>query len=173
MRTNVRLIVLVVCGSLFGCDGNIYVRDGVTNGDTFYVPPVALTNPSPITQSWIAYSLALSTCQLQTGGPNPARNSSFQCEMKARHLLAERWAELASINDHDRYLDELQRTDTAGFIAEYTAYYLPRKGWQIPADLNDREFTRWRKTHLPHHRTETRIVGSWNYASKTRPVGSD
>lgn len=153
----------MLSGGLSGCNGGIYVRDGVTDGDSFYIAPAALTSPSGSTQSWIAYSLALSTCQLQRGGENPARNSSFQCELGARTLLVERWSELATDNDRDRYLDELAKVYAAGFLAEYTAHYLMRKDWKAPPGLRPREFAAWRKNNLHHHRAKTRLVGSWNY----------
>jgi hypothetical protein len=159
-------ILLMLFGGLAGCDGGIYVRDGVTDGDSFYVPPAALTSPSSSTQSWIAYSLALSTCQLQRGGENPARNSSFQCELRARKLLAERWSELATVNDHDRYLDDLAKVHAAGFLAEYTHHYLMRNGWKAPAGLHTQAFAAWRKRNLRQHRARTRLVGSWNYHHK-------
>ena len=62
-----------------GCDGSIYIRDGVTDGDTFYLAERALTDADPALQSWVSYSLVRSTCQLQSDSPNPARATSFAC----------------------------------------------------------------------------------------------
>ncbi|MDH3835039.1 MAG: hypothetical protein OES34_12915, partial [Nitrosopumilus sp.] len=72
-----RLIALVL---ITGCNKEIYVRDGVTDGDTFYLAPVASVDTDPALQSWVAYSLAKSVCQLELGGDNPARQSSYDCE---------------------------------------------------------------------------------------------
>ena len=69
------------------CSAEVYLRDGVTDGDTFYLAERALTDSDPALQSWVSYSLARSVCQLQIDGENPARASSFECEMMARHLL--------------------------------------------------------------------------------------
>ena len=47
-------------------------------------------------QSWVSYSLTRSACQLQIGGDNPARASSFDCELMARQHLVETWQEQRS-----------------------------------------------------------------------------
>lgn len=167
MAINTHWIPLLTALTLVGCDGSVYVRDGVTDGDAFYVPPVSLVSSDARTQSWIAYSLARSTCQLKAGGTNPARATSFDCELLARRILAERWVELLKPGDKDAYLDDLVRAEHSGFLPEYTAYYFADRRWRLPSDLRKREFKRWRKTNLQHHRAKTRIVGSWNYRSKT------
>jgi len=79
--------------ALTGCSGEIYVRDGVTDGDTFYLAERALSDDDPVLQSWVSYSLARSTCQLRIGGENPARANSFDCELTARRLMLETWQE--------------------------------------------------------------------------------
>ena len=147
------------------CNGEIYVRDGVTDGDTFYLAERALTDTDPVLQSWVSYSLSRSACQLQIGGENPARESSFECELDARAQLVETWSEQRAGQPHvaDRYLDELARVDDAGFLPEYVADNFRRRGWQLPSDLDPHAYEHWRRMHLPRHRPVTRLVGSWNY----------
>lgn len=151
---------------LAGCNGEIYVRDGVTDGDTFYLAERALTSSDPILQSWVSYSLSRSACQLQIGGYNPARATSFDCELVARKHLAESWSEhrdrAPDIND--KYLDELLAVSEAGFLREYVADHFARRNWNLPPDLDMRSFRSWRRLHLPRHQPATRLVGSWNYA---------
>ena len=82
--------VLTVAGFLLlaACNGDIYLHDGVTDGDTFFLSTQAMAVDDPVTQSWVSYSLTRSTCQLNNGGENPARDNSFDCELLAReHLL--------------------------------------------------------------------------------------
>ena len=74
--------------ALAACNGEIYVRDGVTDGDTFFLAERAMADGDPAYQSWVRYSLARSACQLQLGGDNPARQSSFECELSARRMLS-------------------------------------------------------------------------------------
>jgi len=147
------------------CNGEIYVRDGVTDGDTFYLAERALTDTDPVLQSWVSYSLSRSACQLQIGGENPARESSFECELGARTQLVESWSEQRAGQPHvaDEYLDELARVEEAGFLPEYVADNFRRRGWQLPADLDKRAYQDWRGTHLPRHMPATRLIGSWNY----------
>ena len=76
---------------LVACSGEVYVRDGVTDGDTFYLSERALSDDDPGYQSWVTYSLAKSACQLQIGGDNPARANSFECELMSRRLLLDSW----------------------------------------------------------------------------------
>jgi hypothetical protein len=143
----------------------IYTRDGVTDGDTFYLAPAAMSNNDPAYQSWVTYSLIKSTCQLEIGGENPARASSFECEYKSRLHLVNSWQEKQSIDAAiaDDYLDTLVEVQAAGFLGEYTARYLGKKNWALPDGLRDDEFKQWQKQHLRRHRVETRITGSWNY----------
>jgi len=153
------LLPLVAGGS------EIYTRDGVTDGDTFYLSPSAFTNNDPAFQSWVTYSLMKSTCQLEIGGENPARASSFVCEFKARGHLVNAWQEKLQQNHDvvDDYLDALTAVQEAGFLGEYTALFFGKKHWQLPEDLRVSEFQAWRKTNLRRHRPQTRVIGSWNY----------
>lgn len=161
-------LVLLAALVLAACDGRIYVRDGVTDGDTFYLPPHALTDGDADLQSWVAYSLDRSTCQLMMGGDNPARNHSWECELGAREILVETWLEQARLKDaQDAYLDELARVSSAGFLEEYVWHYHARDEWRRPANLQLAAFDEWRRDRLAGHRPETRIVGSWNYARVT------
>jgi hypothetical protein len=148
------------------CNSEIYVRDGVTDGDTFYLAERALTDDDAVLQSWVTYSLTKSACQLQIGGDNPARASSFDCELTARRLLLETWTEKQVFNPllADQYLDELVLIQRAGFLDEYVAGNFQRSGWQLPDNIDIPAYRRWQQNNVPSHRPQTRIVGSWNYA---------
>jgi len=161
-RADVLLVVLVASG----CSPDIYVRDGVTDGDTFYLAEYALADPDPVLQSWVRYSLIKSTCQLEIGGSNPARASSFACELKAREHLLGAWAEQhqAIPGISDAYLDDLSRVAGAEFLDEYVVRYFGRSSWTLPPDLDQSSFKRWQRRELPGHKPQTRLIGSWSYA---------
>ncbi len=150
---------------LVACDGRVYTRDGVTDGDTFYLAEAAHTNPDPVLQAWVAYSLDLTTCQLHIGGENPARNSSFECEYGARLSLAENWGERRISNPlvEDPYLDGLLEIQAAGFLKEYVTRHYKRRGWELPDDLNQDAFRRWYSAQMKGHIPQTRLIGSWNF----------
>jgi len=158
--------------SLAACNSEIYVIDGVTDGDTFYLAERALSDDDPVLQSWVSYSLAKSTCQLQIGGLNPARASSFECELTARRLLLESWREKKSLHREleDEYLDQLAQVHAAGYLNEYVVHHLGKKDWELPDEVNTRAYRRWRRHHIGSHKVETRIVGSWNYARYVHPL---
>jgi len=149
-----------------GCNNEIYLRDGVTDGDTFYLALNAHTNNDPVLQSWVAYSLMRSSCQLAIGGANPARASSYNCEFTARRHLLESWetqrAEAPGIED--AYLDTLLTVREAGYLDEYTTTFFRRGDWQIPADNDIDAFDHWRQIHLRGHAPTTRIIGWWGRA---------
>jgi hypothetical protein len=166
IRTSIA-IALLVATALPVQGGEVYLRDGVTDGDTFYLSNVALTDDSPALQSWVSYSLTRSACQLQIGGDNPARASSFECELTARRHLLQTWREQGREKaTDDAYLDTLLLVEQAGFLDEYVAHYLGRKTWVLPDDLQTGAFDAWRRQHLRGHKPQTRLIGSWNYASK-------
>ena len=73
-----RFLGLFMLFPLVAGGSEIYTRDGVTDGDTFYLAPSAFTDDDPAFQSWVTYSLMKSTCQLEIGGENPARANSFE-----------------------------------------------------------------------------------------------
>ena len=160
---------LVVLLLIAGCNNEIFVRDGVTDGDTFYLAPVALDDTDPALQSWVTYSLVKSACQLELRGDNPARQSSYDCEFMARKLLVDAWvekrAEYPGVSDE--YLDELLAVREAGYLDEYTAYYFRRKNWQVPIEVDVDAFGEWRRQHLRRHRPQTRIIGYWGYKDKS------
>ena len=161
-RSCAMIVLLAACG----CSGDIYVRDGVTDGDTFYLSDRAFADDDPVLQSWVTYSLARSACQLDIGGDNPARENSFGCEFTARQLMLDSW-EAHRLDDPtiaDDYLDQLTTVRDAGYLDEYVATYFGKRGWQIPVEVNVDGFKRWRRQHLRRHRPETHIIGSWNYA---------
>ena len=163
-----RFIALISLLLMAACNGGIYTRDGVTDGDTFYLAPSAFADEDPAYQSWVAYSLMKSTCQLGIGGENPARASSFDCEFTARRHLVNAWDETSFNNQEvtDNYLDALSAVNEAGYLAEYTSHYLGQDDWRLPEGLRVNEFRDWRQAHLRHHRSETRLTGSWNYQEK-------
>jgi len=160
------LITLVL---ITGCNNEIYVRDGVTDGDTFYLAPVASVDTDPVLQSWVAYSLVKSVCQLELGGDNPARQSSYDCEFTARNILVDAWAEQRAENPgiSDAYLDELLTVRDAGYLGKYTAYYFRRNNWQVPEEVDIDAFGEWRRQHLRRHRPQTRIIGYWGYQDRS------
>lgn len=149
-----------------GCSGEVYLRDGVTDGDTFYLAERATSDSDPVLQSWVSYSLGRSFCQLQIGGENPARESSFDCEMTSRRLLLDTWLEKQAENPdlRDVYLDELSSVQNAGYLDEYVARNFGKRHWQLPDDLDVAAFNKWRRTNLRGHKPQMRIIGSWNYA---------
>lgn len=150
---------------LAACNTSVYTKNGVTDGDTFYLAPRAWADDDPVLQSWVAYSLTRSACQLEIGGDNPARNSDYSCEFTARRHLVETWEEQRAehIGAQDPYLDSLLRVRDAGFLDEYTVSFFGRRDWVVPTEVRIEEFHRWRARHLPGHRPQTRIIGSWNY----------
>jgi hypothetical protein len=166
-----RFVGLFACLVITACSGEIYLRDGVTDGDTFYLAERALTDDEPALQSWVGYSLARSTCQLRIGGDNPARENSFACEFSARRLLLDNWADKRTLDPTlvNNYLDELTLIRDAGFLDEYVARHFRRSHWQLPGESNVREYRRWQRTNLPAHHPETHIIGSWNYAGNVGP----
>jgi hypothetical protein len=166
-----RVFGLIFLLTIVGCSGEIYLRDGVTDGDTFYLAERALTNSDPALQSWVTYSLTRSTCQLQIGGINPARENSFDCELMARRLLLETWTDKQSVNPAlaDEYLDELLSIQRAGYLDEYVVRHFRRAHWRLPDDIDVRTYRRWQRQNIPSHNPETRIIGSWNYARNVLP----
>ena len=165
---SVRFLIVLLFAA--GCSGDIYVRDGVTDGDTFYLADRAFADDDPVLQSWVTYSLAKSACQLEIGGSNPARASSYGCEFSARQLLLDSWQEHRFEDPElsDAYLDELASVREAGFLDEYVVRYFARASWQVPAEVDVAKFRRWQRANLKRHRPQTRIIGSWNYAGNTR-----
>lgn len=161
-----KLIALSVVLFVAGCSGEIYLRDGVTDGDTFYLAERAYSDTDPALQSWVSYSLGRSICQLQIGGDNPARASSFECEMTARRLLLDTWLEQQAENPllRDRYLDEISRVQAAGYLDEYVAAYFGKRHWVLPGDLDMPAFSTWRRNNLRRHKPQTKIIGFWHYA---------
>lgn len=155
---------------LAACNGEIYLRDGVTDGDAFFVSPYAAANPDPVVQSWIRYSLSRSVCQLRSGNENPARVSSFECERAARQQLVDAWLEHRSEHPalRDAYLDELVIVGDAGFLDEYTVHHFGGAGWTVPDELDTSAYHRWRRRELRGHRAETRIIGAWGYREAAR-----
>jgi hypothetical protein len=113
----------------------------------------------------VTYSLVKSTCQLEVGGDNPARNSDYGCELTAREHLLDTWD--SQRDEHrdasDPYLDSLLQVRNAGFLDEYTVHYFGRADWHVPAEVQVGDFRRWQKGNLPRHKPQTRTIGSWNY----------
>ena len=164
------LLSLALVLSVTACGNGIYLRDGVTDGDTFYLSQRALMDDDPVLQSWVSYSLTRSACQLQMGGENPARASSFDCELSARKDLLDTWREKKQVQPvpSDSYLDTLLAVRDAGYLGEYVDDHFGRRHWSMPGELETREYERWMSRHYPRHRAQTRLTGSWNYASNVR-----
>ncbi|MEM7762505.1 MAG: hypothetical protein AAF290_00370 [Pseudomonadota bacterium] len=162
--------ILLVVGLISACDSRVYVRDGVTDGSRFALPAYAEISDDPVVQSWVAYSLSKSICQLEMGGDNPARNTSFDCELSARESLVDRWLDYGDTGLGERaaeadYLDAVADAEAAGFLDEYVWTYLEQPSWTAPAELELDAFEAWRAA-LPNwqaHRVQTRIIGSWGY----------
>ncbi|MEO1244876.1 MAG: hypothetical protein AAFX56_04245 [Pseudomonadota bacterium] len=163
-----RYLIPLCLPALAACNNEIYVRDGVTDGDTFYLAQQALVDNDPILQAWASYSLTKSACQLELGGGNPARASSYDCELTARKHLLDTWDERQLENPalRDDYLDTLHFVRESGFLDEYVVYYFRSREWQIPAEVDVKKFRKWQRRHLAGHRASTRIIGSWNYANR-------
>ncbi|HZD52041.1 MAG TPA: hypothetical protein VE175_03270 [Woeseiaceae bacterium] len=159
------MLLVAVALVLGACNGEIYLRDGVTDGDTFYLSQRALRDPDPVLQSWVSYSLTKSACQLRIGGDNPARATSFECELAGREHLLETWSELGAASADD-YLDRLQQVRDAGYLDEYVWEFLRRSSWMEPAGLDLASFAGWRREHLRRHEPRTRLIGYWGYRSE-------
>jgi hypothetical protein len=153
---------------LAACNSEIYTRDGVTDGDSFYLAPRAFEDDDPVLQSWVSYSLMKSTCQLDIGGEIPARVSDYSCEFTARQHLVDTWEEQRQEHEGvaDAYLDDLIAVREAGFLDEYTVRYFGRSEWQVPVEVRVDDFRRWQRKHLRRHKPQTRIIGSWGYRQR-------
>ena len=164
IRTAIMLAALLTTS----CSNGVYVRDGVTDGDRFHVSEQALLDQDPVVQSWSAYSLTKSVCQLEIGGDNPARANSFGCEFSSRLALLDTWDKMREENPNlqDAYLNTLADVRDAGFLDEYVVYYFGKRAWNVPAELERDDFGQWRRRYLRGHRPVTRIVGSWTYRSE-------
>lgn len=151
---------------IVACNGQVYLRNGVTDGDTFYLAEHVVADNDPVLQSWVTYSLARSTCQLQMDDKNPARATSYSCELSARKLLLQTWREQQEElpGTSDAYLDDLATVQAAGYLDEYVVAFLREKSWTLPGDLDARAFREWRLANLRDHEAQSRITGSWNYA---------
>jgi hypothetical protein len=162
--------VLTIAVLLGACSGEIYLRDGVTDGDTFYLAERALHDDDPVLQSWVGYSLSLSACKLGIGGENPARASSFACELAARRHLLDAWHEHRRSDPalSDAYLDTLTAVRDAGWLDEYVVHFHGDGNWTLPEDIDLQAFRAWQRRYYPRHKPATRIVGSWNYARNVR-----
>ncbi|MEN7343893.1 MAG: hypothetical protein AAAFM81_13165 [Pseudomonadota bacterium] len=161
---------------IIGCDTRVYVKEGVTDGNRFSLPAMVELSPDPVVQSWVAYSLAKSVCQLEMGGENPARNNSFACELSSREVLVDRWSDYGSVDTGERsddaqYLDQLAEASDAGFLDEYVWQFMAQRDWTQPASLELEAFKRWRQEQPTwrRHRAVTRIIGSWGYPPGDEP----
>jgi len=59
-----RILTVLALLPLVALGSEIFTRDGVTDGDTFYLAPQAYSDDDPVLQSWVTYSLMKSACQL-------------------------------------------------------------------------------------------------------------
>ncbi|MFK8029842.1 MAG: hypothetical protein AB8G18_06350 [Gammaproteobacteria bacterium] len=147
------------------CHSEIYVRDGVTDGNRYSIPESVLLSEDPVLQSWVAYNLSKSVCQLELGGDNPARANSYGCELSSRIILLDTWLEHRAEDSllKDEYLDTLTAVRDAAFLDEYVVHYFGKADWFVPAEVDHKSFQIWRGNHLRHHSPYTRIVGVWGY----------
>lgn len=165
--TRGRRLLFFVCLGVFaalatGCSGvQVYNFGGEGRGQAFHVPVAAVKNDSAIVQSWIAYSLARSTCKLEIGGPLPSANDSFDCEFRPRRVLAERWAGRIDSPDTDEYLDEVAQVRRDGFLKEYVWHFFRQRDWVQPEGLAMARFQAYRRSQLVWHRPKTRVIGYW------------
>jgi hypothetical protein len=168
MLNHMQKLLLLPFLLLAACNSEIYTRNGVTDGDSFYLAPRAFQDDDPVLQSWVAYSLMKSTCQLEVGGKIPARVSDYGCELTARRHLLDTWDEqrLQHAAASDPYLDTLLAVRNAGFLDAYTVHYFSRKHWQVPVEVRLDEFHEWHRKYLPGHKPETRLIGSWGYRQR-------
>jgi hypothetical protein len=164
-----RSLIFALCILLAAtaCGGDVYVRDGVGDGDTFVLSNSALESTDPVTQSWVSYSLTRSTCQMRGGSANPARTSTFNCEITARRHLLDKWAEQKEQRPaiSDPYLDTLSSVQQAGFLSEYVVRFYRKENWELPPDLRAYEFRKWSVEHLMDHVPETWMTGEWSFAN--------
>lgn len=160
-----RILLLTGLLALAACNSSIYTRDGVTDGDTFYLAPRAWADDDPALQSWVAYSLVKSACQLEISGENPSRISDYGCELTAREHLVDTWESQREehVDATDPYLDALLRVRRAGFLDEYTVHYFGTQRWIVPAEVEVHDFRHWQRENLGRHKPQTRLIGSWNY----------
>ena len=161
-----RFLLIAGLLGLAACNHSVYTKDGVTDGDTFYLADKAFMDRDPVLQSWVAYSLARSACQLDIGGPNPARVSDYGCEFSARQLMLDTWEENLARDPaiQHEYLDDLVRVREAGHLDEYVVSYYGEPEWQVPVEVDVSSFSLWRESNLVDHKPETRIIGSWNFS---------
>ncbi len=161
-----RITLLLVVALLAACRNDIYVRDGVTGGNRYHISPQSLLDDDPVLQSWVAYSLSKSICQLEIGGDNPARANSYGCELSSRLRLLDEWAQQRAVNPQlqHAYLDTLAKVQEAAYLDEYVVHYFGKKGWMVPAEVDSLSFQHWRRKNLRGHKSYTRVVGSWSYA---------
>ena len=89
-------------------------------------------------------------------------NSAINCFITITDELALQQAK--TVDSEDEYLDDLAEVQTAGYLDEYVARFLKKRHWELPDDLETRAFRKWQRKHLRDHESETRIIGSWNYA---------
>ncbi len=165
-----RLFALIVLVALSACRDDIYVRNGVTGGDRFHISPQQLLAEDPVQQSWIAYSLAKSVCQLELDDDNPARANSFGCEFSSRLHLLDEWQQQRTLTPgiRDDYLDTLAMVRDEAFLDEYVVYFFGKKNWIVPAEIEQSAFGKWRRKHLRGHKTDTRVIGSWSFRRKQK-----
>ncbi len=162
----IRIILLLMTVLVAACHSEIYVRNGVTDGNRFHVSTQDLLDEDPVLQSWVAYSMAKSICQLEIGGDSPARANSYGCELSSRNILLDTWVERRSQNPqlNDDYLNTLAMVREFAYLDEYVVRYFGKKDWFVPAEVDEESFHNWQRRHLSGHKPYTRIVGSWSYS---------
>jgi hypothetical protein len=87
---------------------------------------------------------------------------SYEAELHARQLLLKIWRQLNEKKPYVlRYMDELQKVETAGFLREYVWQHHRQTNWgPPPSDLRTDAFLQWQGEYLQGHvaHTGARIV---------------
>lgn len=153
------IVAAIIWIGLSGC--GIYTFSAGGHGTSFVLPPDAALNSDPVVQSWAAYSLAKSTCQISRDGERPSHYDSFECELRPREVLVRRYRDRSDPVERDTYLDLLANVERDGFLAEYVWVYLGNSSWIRPDWLRLEEFEPYRRSRIPRHRARTRLIGWW------------
>ena len=110
---------------------------------------------------WLGYAMARVAGPPEAGLETPSANPApFEEEAYARESLALIWGELAAERGYrDKYLGDLVKVQTAGFIREYTWECIRTLKGEAPSGLDLAGFRAWFASNLKGHQVE-----SWSFA---------
>ena len=123
--------------------------------------------PNPIeTTAWTVYGLGLgdwvNKTRIADTAPEGPYIPSFEAELHARQAQLGMWRELNAKRAYSlRYMDEMLKVESSGFLREYLWQHHRHPSWgPSPTDLRGREFSRWQSKNLVGHvpQTGARIV---------------